>query len=91
MAYSTAYLEANRETINYKRRTKYSSVDRKAEYREKRLDILKQGKEDRAICPLCGLDFRRLYIKKHIMTRHKCNPPEDLDAGLERCVPIATE
>lgn len=89
MGSSPEYIEANRETINLKRRQKYNTEIRKAEYQEKREEILKKGKEDRAICPLCRLDFRRLYIKKHIVTRHKCEPPEGLEVGLKkRCVEI---
>lgn len=78
MAYTKKYLEANRECINEKRRSKYSSEIRKQEYAENREEILRKGKEDRALCPLCKLDFRRLYIRKHIMTRHKLEPPIDL-------------
>lgn len=88
MGSSPEYIETNRETINLKRRQKYNTEIRKAEYQEKREGILQKGKEDRALCPLCGLDFRRLYIKRHIVTRHKCNPAEGLEAGLKRCVEI---
>ena len=70
MAYTRSYVEANREKINEKKRMKYSTENRKAEYREKREEILQKSKEDRAICPLCGLDYRRLYIPRHIETRH---------------------
>jgi hypothetical protein len=80
MAYTREYVEANREKINEKRRVKYSTEHRKAEYQEKREEILRKGKEDRSNCPLCGLDFRRLYIKKHLITRHKLTElPENLD------------
>ncbi len=41
----------------------------------KRDEILKKQKEDRQNCPLCGLDFRRLYIPKHIKIRHKMVVP----------------
>ena len=78
MAYTQKYVEANREKINEKRRAKYSPESRKAEYAETREETLKRGKEDRATCPLCNLDFRRLYIRKHILTRHKTNPPANL-------------
>ena len=80
MAYTREYVEANREKINLKRRQRYNTDYRKVEYQEKREEILRKGKEDRANCPLCGLDFRRLYIKKHIITRHKLKElPENLD------------
>ena len=71
MAYTPEYLEKNREIINEKRRDKYVSRDRKAEYQMHREAILKRGREDRAQCPLCKLEFRRLYIPRHIETRHK--------------------
>jgi len=71
MGSSPEYVEANRESINLKRRNRYNSEQRRAEYQEKRETILKRGREDRSNCPLCGLDFRRLYIKRHIVTRHK--------------------
>ena len=71
MAHTKKYVEANRDKINETRRDKYSSEQRKAEYQLKREEILRKGKEERAICPLCGLDFRRLYIPKHVVTRHK--------------------
>ena len=71
MAYTREYVEANREKINEKRRLNYCNERRKAEYRRKRDEILKKQKKDRQNCPLCGLDFRRLYIPKHIKIRHK--------------------
>ena len=73
MGYTKEYADKNRELINEKRRNKYSSARRKEEYNEKRCAILEKGRSDRAQCPLCGLDFRRLYIPKHIATRHKKN------------------
>ena len=87
MAYSEKYLETNRDKINERRRVKYSTEYRKAAYKDKREEILRKGKEDRANCPLCGLDFRRLYIKKHIITRHKLTElPANLDDLI--CRPI---
>ena len=76
MVSSAAYIDANRETINYKRRMRYNSEARKREYDENRESILLQTKNDRGECPLCKLDFRRLYIKQHIVTRHKLNMEE---------------
>lgn len=70
MAYTWEYVEANREKINEKRRVTYCTERRKVEYQRKREEILKSQKDDRANCPLCGLDFRRLYIPKHIKIRH---------------------
>jgi uncharacterized C2H2 Zn-finger protein len=71
MGSSAAYIEANRETINQKRRNMYDSESRKADYKLKREEISKKGKEDRINCPLCGLSFRRLYVKRHIENRHE--------------------
>ena len=79
MAYTKKYLESNRDFINAKRRAKYSSEFRKQEYADKRDLILQKGKEDRALCPYCKLDFRRLYIPKHIVTRHKISIPDNLN------------
>ena len=70
MAYTREYVETNREKLNEKRRVTYCTERRKAEYQRKREEILKSQKDDRANCPLCGLDFRRLYIPKHITIRH---------------------
>ena len=85
MVYTKQYIEANRETINMKRRQKYDSDLRKLEYQQKRESILKHEKEDRANCPLCGLDFRRLYIPRHIATRHKKHTvAQDVTCGRDR-------
>ena len=71
MAYSKKYMDENQELINQKRRDAYAPRNRKMEYQKNRLCILEAQKKDRAICPLCNLSFRRLYIPKHIETRHK--------------------
>ena len=74
--YDREYHAVNRERINQKHREYYASYRcvrneaRRAVYMLKRDEILQKGKEDRANCPLCGLDFRRLYIPKHIKIRH---------------------
>ena len=79
MAYTREYLEKNRDAINDKRRAKYCTEKRKAKYQQTRETLLQKAKGDRACCPLCNLEFRRLYIKNHIATRHKVQPPEDLN------------
>ena len=79
MAYTREYLEKNRDAINDKRRAKYCTEKRKAKYQQKREELLQRSKGDRACCPLCNLEFRRLYIKSHIVTRHKVQPPENLN------------
>ena len=74
--YDREYHAANREKINQKRREYYArqrcvrNEAKRAAYVLKRDEILKKQKKDRQNCPLCGLDFRRLYIQKHIATRH---------------------
>jgi hypothetical protein len=76
MVSSAAYIEANREIINYKRRMRYDSEARKKEYNENREVILKQKRNDRSECPLCKLEYRRLYIPQHLVTRHKISKEE---------------
>jgi hypothetical protein len=82
MAYTQEYIETHRDAINTKKRQKYSSERRRAEYYRTRGAILKKGREDRANCPLCGLDFRRLYIPRHIATRHKKQTAQNLTDDL---------
>ena len=64
-------MEANREKINEHRRNKYDSGRRKEEYQQKREDILRRAKEDRLSCPICTIQYRRLYLKVHLQNRHK--------------------
>ena len=71
MGSSAEYIEANRETINMKRRQRYNSEARKEEYRLNRVEILQKKKDDRTMCPLCSLAYGRFYLKKHLVTRHK--------------------
>ena len=71
MVYTKKYFEENRDSINTKRRSKYSSVVRKADY-QKNKDVISQlGKEDVKQCPICTIDFRRTYLRKHMLNRHK--------------------
>jgi hypothetical protein len=78
------YIEANRELINEKRRKRYSTEKRKEDYMQNREEILKKCKEDRTNCPLCGLDYRRLYIPQHVVTRHKISKEE----FVKMCMPV---
>ena len=71
MAYTKAYLEKNREIINLKRRQKYCSGSRNVYYRKHRDAILQKSKEDTAMCPICQISYRRLYLSKHLECRHK--------------------
>ena len=70
MPYTKEYQDKNREIINEKRRSKYNSEERKQHYKQNREQILAALKQDRVNCPLCGLDYGRLYLTKHIATRH---------------------
>ena len=71
MGYSQKYFQLNQNRINAKRRDKYNSERRKAKYQENREQILLKLRQDRCLCPLCGLEYRRLYIKRHLIGRHK--------------------
>jgi hypothetical protein len=71
--------EEKRDEYNASRRAKYVTYDRQAAYQKHKARISEEGKADRANCPLCGLGFRRLYIKKHIVTRHKLSMEEALE------------
>lgn len=76
MAYTKKYLEVNREIINLKRREKYSSDARKADYKLKRDEISQKGKLDVKSCPICQINYRRTYLKKHMINRHKLSEDE---------------
>ena len=51
-----------RDGINERRRARYASQ------REK---VLQAMRADRVVCPLCGREVRRLYLKTH-QQRHNC-------------------
>ena len=73
MAYTKEYFETNRDAINARRRAKYCSAQRKEQYERNRVEILQKQKEDRAVCEMCGKSVRRLYVHRHVATRH-CLP-----------------
>ena len=68
--------QANREHINQQHQKNYAkhrdeyNAKRRAQYHERRCDILLKQKQDRAPCPLCNLTFRRVYIPIHVSRRH---------------------
>ena len=76
MAYTKKYFEENRDLINKKRRNKYSSLVRKEEYQKNKNTISQLGKEDVKRCPICTIDYRRTYLKKHMLNRHKMSEEE---------------
>lgn len=87
MSYQRKYFEANRDKINERRRANYNSEKRIEEYTLNKEEILRKGREDRALCPFCKLDFRRPYIRRHIVTRHKIEVPENLDELIASVTP----
>ena len=71
MANSKEYLERNREAINQQRRERYNSEARKRKYYENRDAILQKCKEDKALCPLCRIEYHRPYLRAHLAGRHR--------------------
>ena len=78
------------EEKNRRARTRYHEkkeglTQRKRElYAEKREDVLRRMREDRTLCPLCHMPYRRLYLKKHLLTRHLRNSTTEVrQAALE--------
>lgn len=60
------YHNANRDSINMKKKLLYQKT---------RVARLEKEKLDKRECPICvGISFRRLYLKKHLLTRHKLDP-----------------
>jgi hypothetical protein len=64
--------------INQKRRDRYATKsqttyneNRREKYRldENRSQVLQKAREDRCACDVCGREYRRRYIKKH-MVKH---------------------
>jgi hypothetical protein len=56
------YHVANRDVIN---------VKKKMLYQQTRVARLEKEKKDVRACPVCEINFRRLYLKKHLLHRHK--------------------
>ena len=78
-----------------RRRESVARYNGKAEVRDRRAtkrrefyvahreSILREQRQDRAACPLCmGITFRRLYLKRHLLSRHKLS-----EAEAAACVP----
>ena len=76
MANSRAYLDRNREAINQRRREIYNSDARKRKYYENRDAILLKSRADKALCPLCNIEFHRPYLRTHLGGRHKLGEGE---------------
>ena len=76
MANSKEYLERNREAINQQRRERYNSEARKRRYYEKRDTILQRCREDKAMCPLCRIEYHRRYLRTHLVGRHRLEESE---------------
>ena len=60
-ASQSQYYQKHKEIVNERRQTHYS---KNREY------ILERMRNDTQECPICKMDFRRLYLKTH-MLRHK--------------------
>ena len=56
------FYNTHKDEINLKRRQSYDL---------KKDDISKAGKEDVRTCPLCNIDYRRVYLHAHLQNRHK--------------------
>ena len=58
------------ETVNGRRRHHYDSEGRRQSYLKHRDATLRRLRDDRARCPLCHMDYRRLYLPQHMARRH---------------------
>ena len=73
---STQWRRANAQRINAQRRLRYletreaDNERRRRVYAEISEALLAKARADRALCPICNKDLRRLYIKTHIQTKH---------------------
>ena len=76
MGNSKEYLDRHREEINERRRHKYDADARKRKYLENRDAILQKCKEDKAMCPICQIEYHRPYLKTHLTCRHKMGERE---------------
>lgn len=59
-----------RARARYQEKKEELSARKRDLYAERRETILRRMREDRALCPLCQMPYRRLYLKKHLRTRH---------------------
>ena len=71
MGNSKEYLDRHREEINERKRQKYDADARKRKYLENRDAILQKCREDKAMCPICQIEYYRPYLKTHLIGRHK--------------------
>ena len=71
MPNSKEYLERNREAINQRRRERYDSDTRKRKYYDDRDNILQKRRADKALCPLCRIEYHRPYLRAHLAGRHR--------------------
>ena len=44
---------------------------KRQKYQENREAILQKGRNDKQECPICKIEYRRLYLKRHLLSRHK--------------------
>ena len=66
-------MKTNRETLGKYNRSPVnsSSISTKRKYYEKRDAILQKCREDKALCPLCCIQYHRPYLRTHLMGRHR--------------------
>ena len=64
-AASKASYEKNRE----------AAIEKKRQfYQDNKEAILLARKEDKQMCPICQIEYGRLYLDKHLKNRHKILP-----------------
>ena len=63
--------ERNRDAMNQRRREQYDSDARMRRYYENRGVILQRRRENKALCPLCRIEYRRPYLRTHLVGRHR--------------------
>ena len=66
----------HREAVNQRRRERYDSDARKRNYYENRDAILQKCREDKAVCPLCCIEYHRPYLRTHLVSRHRLEASE---------------
>ena len=55
----------------YEKHREANLLKKKERYQKMKMVISEEGKKDRVECPYCqGVTYRRLYLKKHLKTRH---------------------
>ena len=75
-SYKREWRKQNASRVNAQRRARHAEIKsqvnaaRRHRYAQNAEAVLAKMKADRAECPICGRSCRRLYISRHIATRH---------------------